>query len=101
MSISLSVAGEPRPSSSESISIGDRHRVVHPGHPRQARYWIGTIPEQSWIPNLPDGVAYVKGQLECGESTGFRHWQCIFYFAKKVSLTTLQRIARGGVINVN
>lgn len=52
---------------------------------RQARYWILTIPRDDWEPELPDGVQYLRGQPEIGES-GYRHWQCLAYFPKKVSL---------------
>jgi len=56
---------------------------------QQARYWILTIKEASWQPCLPDGVDFCKGQLEVGEG-GFRHWQLIAYFKRKVRLGTVK-----------
>lgn len=53
---------------------------------RQARYWILTIPRDDWNPILPDGVQYIRGQPELGES-GYRHWQLVAYFPKKVTLS--------------
>lgn len=52
---------------------------------RQARYWIITIPRDSWTPGLPDGVAYLRGQPELGES-GYRHWQLLAIFSSKKTL---------------
>lgn len=52
---------------------------------RQARFWIVTIPEQLFSPALPQGVQYIRGQLECGES-GYRHWQLLVTFAQKKTL---------------
>lgn len=54
-------------------------------NPRQARYWIGTIPREHFTPSLPDSVQWIKGQLERGES-GYEHWQICFSFATKKSL---------------
>lgn len=53
---------------------------------RQARYWILTIPRDDWEPNLPSGVSYIRGQPEIG-SGGYRHWQLVAYFSKKVSMS--------------
>lgn len=53
---------------------------------RQARYWILTIPRDDWNPILPAGVQYIRGQPEVGES-GYRHWQLVAYFPKKVTLS--------------
>lgn len=57
--------------------------------PRQARYWIATIPRDSWEPCLPEGACWCIGQPELGE-TGYRHWQFLVAFPKKVSLATLR-----------
>lgn len=64
----------------------------------QARYWIATIPgsEYEFPASLPDGVAYVGGQLEKGETTGFEHWQLIIAFGRKVTLRAVQRVFPGG-----
>lgn len=43
---------------------------------RYARYWATTIPaNQHWIQHLPDGITYLRGQLERGKETGYEHWQ--------------------------
>ncbi|MBR1230410.1 hypothetical protein JQ600_36585 [Bradyrhizobium sp. AUGA SZCCT0176] len=52
------------------------------------RYWILTIPKESYTPNLPDNVVYTKGQLECGDG-GFLHWQLIAVFNKNVRLSAV------------
>lgn len=52
---------------------------------RQARYWILTIPRDDWVPHLVEGVAWIYGQPEIGES-GYRHWQFIAAFSAKKSL---------------
>lgn len=51
---------------------------------QQCRYWMLTIPKNSWDPpaELPESVAYVKGQQEVGEG-GFEHWQLLVVFKKK------------------
>lgn len=59
---------------------------------RQARYWIATLPESSWSPGLPPGVAHVQGQLEEGATTGFRHYQCVFSFTEKKSLRQIRQL---------
>lgn len=55
---------------------------------RQGVFWLLTIPSADWQqPNsLPDWLHWLKGQRECGETTGYEHWQIICAFAKKVSL---------------
>lgn len=51
----------------------------------QCRYWMLTIPVNSWNPptTLPSNVAYLKGQQEIGAS-GFHHWQILALFKKKI-----------------
>lgn len=45
-----------------------------------------TIPMADWHPSeLPDGVAYLKGQGEEGEG-GYLHWQLLVVFEEQVSL---------------
>lgn len=82
---------------SQTVHTNDSHR----DGPRQARYWLATIPEDDWTPALAEKCVWAKGQLECGES-GYRHWQVVFAFATKVSLATLKRLLpRRGVIFTN
>lgn len=58
---------------------------------RQGVIWIATIPEDDWTPALSDGIAYCRGQLELGEG-GFRHWQVVFYFSQKQSVSSIKEI---------
>lgn len=59
---------------------------------KPARYWILTIPENDWQrpDELPSGVAHVRGQLEQGGSTGFRHWQLVVGLLKPQRLSWLK-----------
>jgi len=57
----------------------------------QGRYWILTIPQHEFIPYLPAGVAWIRGQLERGEG-GFLHWQVAVAFPKNVRLAAVRRI---------
>lgn len=58
----------------------------------QARYWILTIPHNDFTPFLPNGVSYVKGQLEQGNDTGYLHWQMVAYFPKRIRLSSVKDI---------
>lgn len=57
---------------------------------QQARYWLLTIPHHSYTPFLPEGVQYIKGQLESGGESGYLHWQVLVSFPKKVTLAKLK-----------
>lgn len=61
--------------------------------PRQARYWILTIPEDKWTPpNMcQDPITWLYGQKEEGEG-GFRHWQFVCACKKKVTASLLKRL---------
>lgn len=52
----------------------------------QARYWLLTIPHHAYLPYLPPKCAYIRGQLERGNDTGFLHWQLLVIFRKKIRL---------------
>lgn len=54
--------------------------------PPQARYWIATIPKDDWTPHLPEGVCWVRGQLERGSTTKYEHWQFVFSLPQKRGL---------------
>ena len=64
---------------------------------KQYRYWICTTPfddvtiDQLEALTLTDFVDYIKGQLEQGERTGYKHWQWILY--------TREKYGKGGLIN--
>jgi len=58
----------------------------------QAKYYLLTIPHELWsVPEeLPDGIEYLKGQAEIGES-GYRHWQVLVSFTTKKTLTAAKK----------
>jgi hypothetical protein len=58
----------------------------------QARYWLLTIPQHEFVPYLPVGIEYIKGQLEQGENTNYLHWQVIAYCKKKCSLFGIKKV---------
>lgn len=49
-----------------------------------SKFWILTIPHHEFLPYLPPDCVYIKGQLECGEGTGYLHWQVVCCTAQKV-----------------
>lgn len=63
----------------------------------QGRYWLLTIPFQSFVPWLPPTVCYIKGQLERGESTSYLHWQVFCCFEKRVRLRAVKRVFGEGL----
>jgi len=56
---------------------------------RKARYWILTIPAHLFVPYLPPGVDFIKGQMEVGGNTGYKHWQIIAYVKSQVRMSQL------------
>lgn len=76
-------ATEPTSTSDTGANSSDVN--LHGNNLRQARYWIGTIPESKWQPKLPISASYIRGQLEQG-SGGFRHWQIMVSFSTKKTL---------------
>lgn len=58
---------------------------------RQGTYWIGTVPNPDWIPCLPNGCLYIRGQLEQGE-TGLVHYQLFFILGRKASLAAVRSL---------
>lgn len=75
-------------SSQMAAQTGNRYRQYP-----QARYWIGTIPRDSWDPNTWEstGASYIRGQLERGAS-GYEHWQLVAYYSRQKRLSTLKRV---------
>lgn len=61
-------------------------------HRSQGIFWIATIPESDFNGELPDSCNWIRGQLEQGNNTGYRHWQLVFAFKKKGSLRSCQSI---------
>lgn len=58
---------------------------------QNARYWLLTIPAHLFVPYLPRGVVYMRGQLELGEQNGYRHWQLLAVYSKPQRLAALKR----------
>lgn len=58
----------------------------------QGRYFLLTIPHYDFMPYLPSGVQYIKGQLEQGSQTDYLHWQILCSFPKKVSTSKVREI---------
>jgi len=60
----------------------------------QGRYWMLTIPEGSFNSEseLHRDIAYIKGQKETGETTGYVHWQLMAIAKRKISLRTIKLI---------
>lgn len=58
---------------------------------RQGTYWLLTVPHAHFVPYVPKGVAWIKGQLELGEG-GFLHWQLIVGFQNKCSLNQVRQV---------
>lgn len=95
----LPVSRDLEEGSSARVSAGllpvlpNLRRVVggesRPAITRQARYWICTVPRDSWDPCLPEGACWCIGQPEIG-ATGYKHWQFMVAFPKKVSLNKLR-----------
>lgn len=52
----------------------------------QGVYWLLTIPHHEYTPYLHVDVAYIIGQLEQGEGTGYLHWQILVCFKRKLRL---------------
>lgn len=59
----------------------------------QHRFWILTIPREDWsFPDeLPNGICYIIGQLERGES-GYEHWQLLCHCDRTRRLSWIKRI---------
>jgi len=58
----------------------------------QGRYWLLTIPANSWNPTLPSGCCYIKGQKELSQETAYEHWQVLAITPKKLTLVAFKRI---------
>lgn len=57
---------------------------------RQGIFWMLTIPQPEFLPYLPRGTQWIRGQLECGRG-GYVHWQLLVAFTKKTSLSGVRR----------
>jgi len=67
-----------------------------PATPRQARFWILTIPVSSgWAApdELPSALALLRGQREIGRGeNAYEHWQLVAHFKKPVSLRQVKEV---------
>lgn len=54
-----------------------------------------TIPQDAWTPSLPQGVNWIRGQLESGADTNYVHWQVLVAFAQKKSINQVKPIFGG------
>lgn len=63
------------------------------GKSNVGKYWIATVKDSEWTPpsTLPKGVAYLKGQLEEGGTTGFRHWQFVIGMVGNTRLSGIKK----------
>lgn len=59
---------------------------------RQGIFWLLTVPHPDFLPFLPNGVTWVKGQLERGDNTSYLHWQIVVAFAGKLSIRGVKSI---------
>lgn len=89
---SANATGDQRPSGSQSTTVGSQHVPTSQRRRRQGVYWLLTIPYEDWQPVLDENVAYLRGQLERGNDTGYIHWQVLVVFKRKQSLSGVKRI---------
>lgn len=64
---------------------------------RQGILWLLTVPQSLFIPYLPRGCKYIKGQLERGNAGGYLHWQLLVGLERKGSLRTVKEIFGDGI----
>lgn len=57
---------------------------------RQGIYWLLTIPQPDFVPYLPPGFVWIRGQLERGSETGYLHWQVLAAADSKRSLRLIK-----------
>lgn len=66
---------------------------------KPARIWIGTVPHAT-VPDIKSlfdsTVTYAIGQLEEGESTGYKHWQVCVWISKPVRRSHLTKLFGSG-----
>lgn len=58
----------------------------------QGRYWMLTIPQHLFTPYLPEGICWIKGQLEEGNEGGYLHWQLVVACRSKKTLSYIKSI---------
>jgi len=55
----------------------------------QGKYWLLTIPHAHYLPYLPPGIQYTRGQLELSADTQYLHWQLLVVTERKRRLRFL------------
>lgn len=73
----------------------NRHVMSTPS--RTAQLWMLTIPVHQFVPFLPAGVRYIKGQMERGEPSGYVHWQLYCAFISPVRLSGVKSLFGDGM----
>lgn len=58
----------------------------------QGKFWILTIPQHQFTPFKPASVAWIRGQLETGQQTGYLHWQLVVGMARKCRLSGIKSV---------
>lgn len=53
-------------------------------------YWILTIPHYAFMPYLPPGIVYMRGQLEQGGNTNYLHWQLVVHCSRQRRLAWIR-----------
>lgn len=60
---------------------------------RQGIFWLLTIPHHEYVPYPNEqSVQWIRGQLECGTTSDFVHWQILVAFKDKKSLRQVREI---------
>lgn len=59
---------------------------------RNGRWWLLTIPYNEFVPYLPPGIDYIKGQLERGDATDYLHWQVVLATSGRVACNAIRSI---------
>lgn len=59
---------------------------------RQGIFWLLTIPENEYTPKHEESCQWLKGQLEEGKESGYRHWQFVCAFKRKQSLAAVKKV---------
>jgi len=61
---------------------------------QQARYWILTIPKDAYQPpvELPQQLAFLRGQQEIGTNSDYQHWQLVAAFKRSVRLAGVKSL---------
>ena len=69
-----------------------------------SKYFLLTLPAKQYVfsPNcLPDGIAFMRGQLELSNDTELLHWQFVVYTVRKQRLSFVNRIYKSAHVEVS